>query len=123
MSSHRLEVIGYVIDPRLICRLASQTQKCNFKTSKAGLASHRAMLRLNPLPYDIYCEQVCYEKKSLSFADKQAKPMTAATMITGTVFSLDLLVVKTCLEDLVRIDSKVAGGSLHPLVAVTQDSK
>ena len=56
-------------------------------------------------------------KKSLSFADKQAKPMTAATMITGTVFSLDLLVVKTCLEDLVRIDSKVAGGFLRLLVA------
>ena len=45
--------------------------------------------------------------------------MTAATMITGTVFSLDLLVVKTCLEDLVRIDSKVelAGGFLRLLVA------
>ena len=45
--------------------------------------------------------------------------MTAATMITGTVFSLDLLVVKTCLEDLVRINSKVelAGGFLRLLVA------
>ena len=33
--------------------------------------------------------------------DKQAKPMTAATMVTGTVFSLHLLIVETCFVDLV----------------------
>ena len=62
------------------------------------------MLRINPL----------------SFVDKQAKPMTAATKITGTVFSLDLPVVKTCLVDLVRIDPiEFVGGFLDLLVAET----
>ena len=62
------------------------------------------MLRINPL----------------SFVDKQAKPMTAATKITGTVFSLDLPVVKTCLVDLVRIDPiELVGGFLDLLVSET----
>ena len=46
--------------------------------------------------------------------------MTAATKITGTVFSLDLPVVKTCLVDLVRIDPiEFVGGFLDLLVAET----
>ena len=63
------------------------------------------MLRINPL----------------SFVDKQAKPMTAATKITGTVFSLDLPVfVKTCLVHLVCIDPiELVGSFLDLLVAET----
>ena len=53
--------------------------------------------------------------------DKQAKPMTAATKITGTVFSLDLPVfVKTCLVHLVCIDPiELVGSFLDLLVAET----
>ena len=59
------------------------------------------MLRLSPLKYRVYSSQVMgyVTNKSRSFVDKQAKPMTATTMVTGAVFSLHLLIVETCLVD------------------------
>ena len=59
------------------------------------------MLRLSPLKYRVYSSQVMgyVTNKSRSFVDKQAKPMTATTMVTGAVFSLHLLIVETCFVD------------------------
>jgi len=59
-------------------------------------------------------------KNALSFVENEAKPMTAATMITGTVFSLNFLVFQTSFVNLLRIHPKLliielAGGSLLDL--------
>ena len=45
--------------------------------------------------------EVDVTNKSCSFVAKQAKPMTASTMVTGAVFSLHLLIVQTCFVDVV----------------------